>query len=233
LDTISQLSIITVPTLAIAACLEGLTMENNQRERVRLVIAHEFAQVAGQCAPGEGTLGAFLVWRGRVYWIPLGPTHLILFDFLCRHRWIAMDASTIASRLRIDLFVVHHGSNAPGNRVRRARSSRTAVRKQIERIREAIAKLIVAHGLELDAFEILRSEETSTLSKRYRINADVSFDHWGTTKAFFSNRTVAGIPLHVPHDERRSPARDQCPPDSSASEDAEELIDAWSLSGAS
>lgn len=173
-------------------------MAYQERERARLVIAHEYAQVSGQCAPGEEILGAFLIWRGRVYPIPLGLTHLILLDFLCRNRWIAMDASAIAIRLQTDLFVVHHGSNAPGHRVRPARTSRTAVRKQIERIRAVIEQLIAREKLELDAFEILRSEETSTLCKQYRINADVSFDHWGTTRAFISSRTVAGIRLLTP-----------------------------------
>ena len=176
-------------------------MTHEQRDRVKLVIAHEYAQVPGQCAPGEEVVGAFLIWRGWAYPIPLSVTHLILFDFLCRHRWIAMDASAIATRLRMDLFVIHHGSNAPGHQVRPARTSRTAVRKQVERIRAVLTKLIADEGLDMDALKILRSEESSTRSVSYRINADVSFEHWATTGDPVTSRTIAGIPLSPPDHE--------------------------------
>ena len=165
------------------------------RERVKLVVVHEYAEVPNHCAPGEGIFGAFLIWKGKVYLIQLSVTHLILFDFLCRNRWIALDASAIATRLRTDLFAVHHGSNAPGHLRKPARTSRTAVRKQIERIRQVLAKLIVKENLHLDASNIIRSEETSTRAKRYRINADVSFEHWVTTGDSLSSNTVGGIPL--------------------------------------
>lgn len=176
-------------------------MTHEQRERVRLVMAHEYAQVPGQCAPGEEVVGAFLIWRGRVYPIPLSVTHLILFDFLCRHRWIAMDASTIAPRLRTDFFVIHHGSNAPGHHVKSARTSRTAVRKQVERIRAVLTRLIADKGLDLNALKILRSEVSSTRSVRYRINADVSFEHWATAGDSVTSQTIAGIPLSPPDHE--------------------------------
>jgi hypothetical protein len=173
-------------------------MRYAQRERVRLVLVHEFAQTPVGCAPGEEAVGAYLIWRGRAYEISLSAPHLVFLDFLCRHRWIAMDASTIAIRMRTDLFVLHHGSNAPGHQVKPSRSSRTAIRQQVRRIRAVIAKVIADEKLDLDAFSILRSEETSTRSKRYRITADVSYEHWKTSRALLSSRSVAGISLPDP-----------------------------------
>jgi len=147
-------------------------------ERVQLHIIHDYTEISGKCMPGEETVASILLYRGKRYWIPWSPTHLIVVDYLCRHRWIAQDAQRISAQLQLDPFVVSHGSNAPGSHVRPARTSRTAVRKQIERIREQLDALFAEEGIPLRARDIIRSEESSTRLVRYRINADVSWEHW-------------------------------------------------------
>lgn len=147
-------------------------------ERAQLLIIHDYTEIPGGCMPGEETAASILLYRGKRYWIPWSPTHLILVDYLCRHRWIAQDAQRICAQLQLDPFVVSHGSNAPGHHVRPARTSRTAVRKQIERIREQLDALFAEEGIPLRARDIIRSEESSTRLVRYRIVADVSWEHW-------------------------------------------------------
>jgi len=147
-------------------------------ERVQLRIIHAYTETPGVCMPGEEAIACMLRFGGKHYWVPWSPTHLILMDHLCRHRWIAQDAQRISAQLQLDPFVVFHGSNAPGNSVRPARTSRTAVRKQIQRIREQLDALFAEDGLPLRAKDIIRSEESSTRLVRYRINADVTWEHW-------------------------------------------------------
>ncbi|MGB6688543.1 MAG: hypothetical protein WBE76_11935 [Terracidiphilus sp.] len=91
---------------------------------------------------------------------------------------MALDAWQIAAKLQDDPFVLQHATNAPGYHERPARSSRTAVRQQIRRMRDVLAILIKEEGLDLDAKEVIRSEETSTRVVRYRIGIDVMWEHW-------------------------------------------------------
>jgi hypothetical protein len=153
-------------------------MNNNGIERARIHIIHDHAEPADLCLPGEECLAILLVFRGRRYRIPWGPTHLILGDFLCRYRWIALDAWQIAVKMADDPFVQEHGTNVPGHHGRHARTSRTAVRQQIKRMREALTGLIQEHGLPFNASDILRSEKTSSGTVGYRITLEVSWEHW-------------------------------------------------------
>ena len=153
-------------------------MENRLTERPRFHIIHDNAESPGQCLPGEEVIAILLVYLGKRYRIPWGPTHLILGDFLCRYRWIALDALQIATKMSNDPFVQQHGMNAAGYHGRPARTSRTSVRQQIKRMREVLAELIREHGLNLNAWDILRSEETSNSTVLYRMALDVNWTHW-------------------------------------------------------
>jgi hypothetical protein len=152
-------------------------MRDKNPVRVSLVIIHDYNEAPGECWPGEEIFAIILIFRKRWYWIPWSPTHLILVDLLCRNRRIALDAWHIAARIQSDPFVLQHGTNAPGHDVRPARTSRVAVRQQVKRSRDVLQKLIDDEGLDLDASSIICSEETSTRSVRYHINADVSWIH--------------------------------------------------------
>ena len=135
-------------------------------KRLDFIIIHDYTETPGECTPGEEVVAIILIYRGRRYWIPWSPGHLILVDYLARHRWIAQDAWRIAAQMQLDPFVLQHGSNAPGSCVRTARTSRTAVRKKVERIRGVLQQVFDEEGLDLKASDIIRSEDTSTRSKR-------------------------------------------------------------------
>jgi hypothetical protein len=153
-------------------------MTHRQSKRVDFIIIHDYTDTCGECNPGEEVVAIIVIIRGRKYWVPWSPGHLIFVDYLARHRWIAQDASRIAAQMQLDQFVSQHGSNAPGSCVRTARTSRTAVRKKIERIRGVLQQVFDDEGLDLKASDIIRSEDTSTRSKRYRFRANVTWIHW-------------------------------------------------------
>jgi hypothetical protein len=167
-------------------------MTNRQPERVDFTIIHDYTETPGECYPGEEVVAIIVVIRGRKLWIPWSPGHLIFVDFLARHRWIAQDASRIAAQMQLDQFVLQHASNAPGAQVRAARTSRTAVRKKIERIRGVLQQVFDDEGLDLKASDIIRSEETSTRSVRYRLYAKVTWVHWPLPQ---SEDVASGLPV--------------------------------------
>jgi hypothetical protein len=151
--------------------LAAYQIESVHRGKVRLVIVHECAgtRLPGRCVPGEEKiLSAWLIHQGRLYRLPLSTTHLILLDFLARHNGISLNAEQIQERLNSELFYVH---------LARARSSRTAVRQQVRRIRDCMAQCFAKADLDIDPEEVLRSEPTSTNEVKYRLHADVSWEH--------------------------------------------------------
>jgi len=143
----------------------------------RLVIVHRYAELPGGCTPGEEIQSVWLVNDGHSCQVRLSTPHLILFDYLCQHRGVAQTAAQIAAGLNTERFYMHHCSNARGHWVVRSRTSRTAVRKQVERIRRALAQSLTEAHLRLDPTDILRSEPTSSNEKRYAIHADVVWEH--------------------------------------------------------
>lgn len=151
-------------------------MSDQRHERVKLVIIHDYQEDPGVCMPGEEVVAMILIYRGKRYRIPLSPTHLVLMDYLARCRY-PEDAWRISAQMQLDPFTTDHGINAPGHCVRSARTSRAAVRMQVSRIRGMLTALIVEEELDMDAEEIIRSEVTSTRTVRYKIDADVSWEH--------------------------------------------------------
>ena len=170
-------------------------MQQEQREEIELTLVHDYAEHDDECSPGEEVTAAILGYRGKQYFVPWGPTHLILIDFICRHRRIPLDAQSIANKMRSDPFVIQHGANAPCDVPRPARTTRTAVRQQIKRSRDMLADLIEDQELDLDAWDIICSVETSTRAMKYRINAKVSWKHWSGSEGEDSG---ACILLSVP-----------------------------------
>jgi hypothetical protein len=151
-------------------------MTYEKPERAKFVIIHDYQEMPGVCMPGEEIVAIILIYRGKKYRVPLSPTHLILIDFLARCRY-PEDAWRISARMQCDPFTTDHGLNAPGHRLRPARSSRTAVRQQVKRIRSVLSALIAEEGLNLVAEDIIRSEETSTRVVRYMMDANVNWEH--------------------------------------------------------
>jgi hypothetical protein len=140
-----------------------------RRNKVKLVLVHERMahRLPGRCIPGEQVLSAWLIYQGRSYRLPLSTTHLILLDLLARHD-LPLSAQEIEDRLNTELFYV---------RLARTRSTRTAVRKQISRIRAILADFFAYKHIDLNAADVLRSEPTSTNEVRYMLFADVVIEH--------------------------------------------------------
>ena len=151
-------------------------MSEPGRERAKLVIIHDYQEMPGVCMPGEEVVAIILIYHGKRYRIPLSPTHLVLMDYLARCRY-PEDAWRISAQLQLDPFTTDHGSNAPGHRVRSARTSRVAVRLQVSRIRGVLTALFAEHELDLLAEEIIRSEATSTRAVTYKLDTDVRWEH--------------------------------------------------------
>jgi hypothetical protein len=156
-----------------------LEIDSLRRGKTRLVILHQYknVRVSGHCAPGEEVIAAHIIHRGSSYRLPLSTTHLIVLDYLCRHRRVAQSAAQIAAGLDSELFYLHHGSNTRGGAVLRARTSRTAVRQQVKRIRENFAQCFRQAGIDLDPVTIIRSQVTSTREVKYQVEADVTWEH--------------------------------------------------------
>jgi hypothetical protein len=144
---------------------------------VALVIIHDFQLVPGCCQPGEEGVALILWVRGKRYWIPLGPTHMVFMDYLARCRY-PEDSMRIAEQLRVDPFALYHGSNVPGGCIRPARTSRSSVRQQVHRVLEVLTSVITEEQLDLDARSIICVARTSSGTVGYFIGCSVTWEHW-------------------------------------------------------
>jgi len=110
--------------------------------RVKLVILHRYgvrrpgAASSKWRVAGAEVASIWLIFRGKPYRLPLSAPHAILLDYLCWHcASIGQSAAEIEAGLNEELFYVHHATSAKRRSVVLARSSRTSVRKQVERNR--------------------------------------------------------------------------------------------------
>jgi hypothetical protein len=175
--------------------------------RVSFEIIHDYTDNPEECAPGEEPVAVIMTYRNCSYWIPWSPTHLLTFDFICRHRRIPLDAWSIAAKMQLDPFVLQNGANAPGNIPRPARCSRTGIRQQIKRMREVLRDLFEEEGIDLNAWDIIRSIESSTRTVRYLVDADVTWRHWPGSEGEDSGACIVfgpNLPLPEPALVRRS-----------------------------
>jgi len=160
-------------------------IERMTRGQVKLIVVHRYGatlpDTRGPIRRVAGTeiASAWLIFRGRSYQLPLSATHLILFDYLCWHcaGGIGQSASEIEAGLNEQLFYVHHASTAKRRGTVIARSSRTSIRKQVERIRRTMRELFEEEHLPLDPIQIIRSSPTSTREIRYSICAEVAWEN--------------------------------------------------------
>lgn len=157
-----------------------LRSELTQRGRARIVIVHRYGNPGtSSCVPGEEIAHAWILWCGRRLLLPLSGPHLILFDYVAKHSHIPQNARRIEEGLDANrqFYYAHHGLNSPGARLVRPRTTRTAVLKQFQRIRERLDEFFQKEQIDLDAWEILRSEATSSNEVRYWIDAVVRIEH--------------------------------------------------------
>jgi len=153
--------------------------------QVKLTIVHRYGATSTNAersirrVAGTEIVSAWVIFRGRSYRLPLSTTHLILLDYLCWHcaGGIGQTASEVEAGLNEQLFYVHHASTANRRGTVIARSSRTSIKKQVERIRRIMAELFETEDLMFDPDEILHSDPTSTREIRYSIRAVVTWEN--------------------------------------------------------
>jgi hypothetical protein len=116
-----------------------------------------------------------LLHHGRRFSLPLSRRLGVLFDYLGRHRHLAQSATQIAIGMSVDASC-RRGGERPGTRGgSRITASRTAVKQQILRLRQALSHTFDEAALTLEATRVLVSQETVTNEVRYRLKARIDW----------------------------------------------------------
>lgn len=156
--------------------LDMVEAKSEESLGIQIVIVHRYSRTE-LCAPGEEIVAAYIVYKGKSYWIPLSTTNIILLDYLCRHRGLPQTAAQIARGLSTEPFYQRHAANAQGSILSPPRTTRTAVKEQIMRLRVALRKCFITAQIPLSPEVVLASDRTSGNEVRYRIRAVVRWEH--------------------------------------------------------
>lgn len=140
-------------------------------------IVHRFWRPHTLCTPGEAIAAAFLWHRQQKICLPFGYRTSLLFDYLARHKRFAQSATQIAAGMSIDPFIRRHGAYAGAKKRLNNSVSRTTIKTQIMRLRTGLQWGFRQAKLNLDAFHVLISEETTVNEVRYQLKASVSWEH--------------------------------------------------------
>jgi hypothetical protein len=140
-------------------------------------IVYRFREAEATCLPSEEIAAVSLVVRTHELPLPLSPTQFVLFDYLARHRHIAQTVDQILAGIRTDRFFTKLGANVGSRKSQAIRISRGSVKQQIRRIRLAIVKVSRQAKIPLDPDRILISEKTVENSVRYRLRAEIVWEH--------------------------------------------------------
>jgi hypothetical protein len=143
----------------------------------RFLVIHRFWQPETLCKPGEAIAEIRLLHRTREIPVPLSIRLMLLFDYLARHKHLGQNAAQIAAGLSTDPFTRQHGAYARATSSLAKRTSRTAVKQQIMRLRAGLRQAFRKAGLSLDPSRVLVSEVTLTNEVRYRLRASVNWQH--------------------------------------------------------
>jgi len=167
--------------LVFFAELQSIRRDLVLRGKPTLIIVHSYSCVRSPkgCIPGEEVRSAWLTWDGGSHQLPLSTPHLLLLDYIARHSRIPQNARQIEEGLNEDhmRFYLQHASNAPSRTAVPPRTTRTAVPKQIERIREQLGLFFKTEKIQLDPKGLLRSLPTSSREVRYSVDAIVRIEH--------------------------------------------------------
>jgi hypothetical protein len=153
-------------------------------ERARLaergphfIILHRFWKQETICTPGEAIAEVRFIHRRKEIAVPLSLRLMLLFDYLARHKRVGQNAGQIAAGMSTNPFIRQHGAYAMAQSSLSKRTSRTAVKQQILRVRTGLRLTFRELGLNLDPGRVLISEHTTTNEVRYRLKAAVQWEH--------------------------------------------------------
>lgn len=140
-------------------------------------ILHHYRQPGSDCAPGEEVAGVYLVHRAKEFLIHLSCPLLLVFDYLGHHSHLPQTASQIVSGLRANPFYQKHGANTAARLHPMRRIGRSSLKVYIQRLRGALGEAFHDAQLQLDPYNVLVSEETSSNVAAYRMRATFEWIH--------------------------------------------------------
>jgi len=161
--------------------VEGIDLLMAEREQLEasgphFQIVHRFREPGTRCAPGEEILGVFLIYRAKRYLVRLRCSLLLLFDYLA-HSNVPQTTSQIFAGINADPFYQKHGANATERGRLTRKMSRSCLREYVQRIRMALKRTFHDARLNLDPFEVLISDSTSSNQAGYRFRAKFDWIH--------------------------------------------------------
>ena len=153
-----------------------LELKTLRAGRLHFLIIHRFREPGTVCAAGEEVLSVDLIHRGRQYPLKMSCSQLLLFDYLARSRY-AMTTSQIFAGMKADPFVQRHGANSTSQARLRKKIGRSCLKEYILRMRNAFGRAFRKAALNLDPYQVLVSEPTSSNQVCYRLRATVEWIH--------------------------------------------------------
>jgi len=163
-----------VSMLIDAVELQLAEREDLERSLLSFRITHRFSQ--GNCAPGEEIRMIEWVFRGKYFQLPLALSARFVFNCLAENQPHALDAFQIASILHGGWFYRDHAKNSGIRQFAKVRVP--TVKVLVQRIRRAIAFVLMRQCVTSDPYEVLQSfpAEGSTRTL-YWLNASISWWH--------------------------------------------------------
>lgn len=141
------------------------------------VITHRLWQPGTICTHGEIVAKIEIIHNGRTYLVVLSTRLMLLFDYLARWRYTPQSLSQIAAGLSADEFAREHGAYANAQEFMGKAFSRTAIKQQLLRLRDALEVAFQKAGLPLDPDRVLVAEHTEGNEVTYRLKISVNFQH--------------------------------------------------------
>lgn len=143
----------------------------------QFLITHRLWQPGTICTHGEMVAKIEIIHNGRAFLVTLSTRLMLLFDYLCRWRYTPQSLSQIAAGLSADGFAREHGAHANAQEFLSKALSRTAVKQQLLRLRDALEVAFQKAGLTIDPDRVLLAEATEGNEVAYRLKISVDYQH--------------------------------------------------------
>jgi|SRR5579871_416897 hypothetical protein len=154
----------------------ALSLRRLRQQGPRFRIQHAFWQPGtGGCKPGEEIASVSLLFRNRLFHVPLSAAQRILFDFLARQKSTPRSAKQIAVGIRHSIFHREHGRNTGILLVRKFAAS--TVKEYIKRLRQSLAICFDEAGLRMDPKRVVVSQQTTGNEVHYLLRARCEWLH--------------------------------------------------------
>ncbi|HET9285304.1 MAG TPA: hypothetical protein VFR24_25405 [Candidatus Angelobacter sp.] len=143
----------------------------------QFLISHRLWQAGTICTHGEMVAKIEIIHNAKAFLVALSTRLMLLFDYLARWRHTPQSLSQIAAGLTADEFARNHGAYVNAQEFLGKALSRTAVKQQLFRLRDALEVAFQKAGLAIDPDRVLVAEETEGNEARYRLKISVDYQH--------------------------------------------------------